>query len=203
MRCRWIGSTIWIPGSRWCRRLAGLVPAIPAVTGCRVPRMSPRAVDRPGPRQRRRRRRYRPRLGPGRLARPVEAVGGTMTLDSPARAGTVLTVRLPVTTEDHLSERTVMQRRNEPGRWPAGKAAPPIAQPAVYRNGRWVVKAGEPGVRWRGARRPGRLQPICRPAPRVWGRARHENYVFPVAAEAHASRSGGQASEPNAGRTRN
>jgi len=37
----------------------------------------------------------------------VEAVGGTMTLDSPAR-GTVLTVRLPVTTEDHLSERTVV-----------------------------------------------------------------------------------------------
>jgi len=37
----------------------------------------------------------------------VEAVGGTMTLDSPARAGTVLTVRLPVTTEDHLSERAV------------------------------------------------------------------------------------------------
>ena len=37
----------------------------------------------------------------------VEAVGGTMTLDSPARAGTVLTVQLPVTTEDHLSERTV------------------------------------------------------------------------------------------------
>jgi signal transduction histidine kinase len=38
----------------------------------------------------------------------VEAVGGTMTLDSPARAGTVLTVRLPVTTEDHLSERAVV-----------------------------------------------------------------------------------------------
>ena len=37
----------------------------------------------------------------------VEAVGGTMTLDSPAGAGTVLTVQLPVTTEDHLSERTV------------------------------------------------------------------------------------------------
>jgi signal transduction histidine kinase len=36
----------------------------------------------------------------------VEAVGGTMTLDSPAKAGTILTVRLPVTTEDHLSERT-------------------------------------------------------------------------------------------------
>jgi signal transduction histidine kinase len=35
----------------------------------------------------------------------VEAVGGTMTLDSPARAGTVLTVRLPVTAEDHLSNR--------------------------------------------------------------------------------------------------
>jgi signal transduction histidine kinase len=31
----------------------------------------------------------------------VEAVGGTMTLDSPARAGTVLTVRLPVTAEDY------------------------------------------------------------------------------------------------------
>ena len=31
----------------------------------------------------------------------VEAVGGTMTLDSPAGAGTILTVRLPVTTE-HL-----------------------------------------------------------------------------------------------------
>ena len=30
----------------------------------------------------------------------VEAVGGTMTLDSPAGAGTVLTVRLPVTAED-------------------------------------------------------------------------------------------------------
>src|SRR6202051_27324 len=36
-----------------------------------------------------------------------EAVGGTMPLDSPARAGTVLTVRLPVTAEDHLSKRTV------------------------------------------------------------------------------------------------
>jgi signal transduction histidine kinase len=35
----------------------------------------------------------------------VEAVGGTMTLDSPARAGTVLTVRLPVTAEDHLANR--------------------------------------------------------------------------------------------------
>ena len=31
----------------------------------------------------------------------VEAVGGTMTLDSPARAGTALTVQLPVTAEDH------------------------------------------------------------------------------------------------------
>ena len=31
----------------------------------------------------------------------VEAVGGTMTLDSPARAGTVLTVCLPVTADDH------------------------------------------------------------------------------------------------------
>jgi signal transduction histidine kinase len=31
----------------------------------------------------------------------VEAVGGTMTLDSPAGAGTVLTVLLPVTTDDH------------------------------------------------------------------------------------------------------
>src|ERR1700729_57556 len=38
----------------------------------------------------------------------VEAVGGTMTLDSPSMAGPVLTVRLPVTTGDHLSERTVM-----------------------------------------------------------------------------------------------
>jgi hypothetical protein len=38
----------------------------------------------------------------------VEAVGGAMTLDSPAGAGTVLTVRLPVTAEDHLSERTVV-----------------------------------------------------------------------------------------------
>jgi hypothetical protein len=37
----------------------------------------------------------------------VEAVGGTMTVDSPAGAGTVLTARLPVTTEDHLSERTM------------------------------------------------------------------------------------------------
>ena len=38
----------------------------------------------------------------------VEAVGGTMTLDSPAGAGTALTVRLPGTAEDHLSERTVV-----------------------------------------------------------------------------------------------
>jgi signal transduction histidine kinase len=41
----------------------------------------------------------------------VEAVGGTMTLDSPARAGTVLTVRLPVTTEDHLSGRLRGEQR--------------------------------------------------------------------------------------------
>ena len=34
-------------------------------------------------------------------------------------------------------------------------------------------------------------------------RARHEQYVLPVAAEAHASRSGGRASERDAGRTRN
>ncbi len=33
----------------------------------------------------------------------VEAVGGTMTLDSPAGDGTTLTVRLPVTADDHLS----------------------------------------------------------------------------------------------------
>jgi signal transduction histidine kinase len=31
----------------------------------------------------------------------VEAVGGSMTLDSPAGVGTVLTVLLPVTAEDH------------------------------------------------------------------------------------------------------
>ena len=31
----------------------------------------------------------------------VEAVGGSMTVDSPAGAGTVLTVRLPVTADDH------------------------------------------------------------------------------------------------------
>ncbi|MDX6389082.1 MAG: hypothetical protein QOJ73_145, partial [Streptosporangiaceae bacterium] len=41
----------------------------------------------------------------------VEAVGGTMTLDSPARAGTVLTVRLPVTTEDDLSGRLRGEQR--------------------------------------------------------------------------------------------
>jgi hypothetical protein len=37
-----------------------------------------------------------------------DGVGGIMTLDSPAGAGTVLTVRLPVTAEDHLSERTLV-----------------------------------------------------------------------------------------------
>jgi signal transduction histidine kinase len=31
----------------------------------------------------------------------VEAVGGSMTVDSPAGAGTVLTVRLPSTSDDH------------------------------------------------------------------------------------------------------
>jgi signal transduction histidine kinase len=55
----------------------------------------------------------------------VEAVGGTMTLDSPAMAGTVLTVRLPVTAEDHLSKRTVVasppDRAARVGRaWPTG-----------------------------------------------------------------------------------
>jgi signal transduction histidine kinase len=62
----------------------------------------------------------------------VEAVGGTMTLDSPARAGTVLTARLPVTAEDHLSERAgahplpgASQRTNGPH---AG-AAPLAEQP--------------------------------------------------------------------------
>jgi hypothetical protein len=34
-----------------------------------------------------------------------------MALDSPAGAGTVLTVRLPVTTEDHLSGRAVVHPR--------------------------------------------------------------------------------------------
>ena len=43
----------------------------------------------------------------------VEAVGGTMTLDSPARAGTILTVRLPVIAGDHLS-------RTSGGASPAG-----------------------------------------------------------------------------------
>jgi signal transduction histidine kinase len=33
----------------------------------------------------------------------VEAVGGTMTVDSPAGAGTTLTARLPISAEDHLS----------------------------------------------------------------------------------------------------
>ena len=31
----------------------------------------------------------------------VEAVGGGVTVDSPAGAGTVLTVRLPVTSDNH------------------------------------------------------------------------------------------------------
>jgi signal transduction histidine kinase len=49
----------------------------------------------------------------------VEAVGGTMTLDSPARAGTVLTVRLPVTAEVHLPTRlSVAFRTGDRGlRW--------------------------------------------------------------------------------------
>jgi signal transduction histidine kinase len=33
--------------------------------------------------------------------RRVEAVGGSMTVDSPAGAGTVLTVLLPVTADEH------------------------------------------------------------------------------------------------------
>ena len=40
-------------------------------------------------------------VGLGRTGDWVEAVGGRMTVDSPARAGTVLTVLLPVTTDDH------------------------------------------------------------------------------------------------------
>ena len=39
----------------------------------------------------------------------VEAMGGTMAVDSPPGAGTVLTVRLPVTTDEDLSERTVVR----------------------------------------------------------------------------------------------
>jgi len=36
----------------------------------------------------------------------VEAVGGTMSLDSPSGGGTVLTALLPVATQDHLAERS-------------------------------------------------------------------------------------------------
>jgi len=57
----------------------------------------------------------------------VEAVGGTMTVDSPAGAGTVLTARLPVTTEDHLSERTA--------------APPPLG---TSRRGKCVLAEAEP-----------------------------------------------------------
>jgi signal transduction histidine kinase len=60
----------------------------------------------------------------------VEAVGGTMTVDSPAGAGTVLTARLPVTTEDHLSERTA--------------APPPLG---TSRRGKCVL-AGAWSIRW-------------------------------------------------------
>ena len=59
----------------------------------------------------------------------VEAVGGTMTLDSPARAGTTLTVRLAVTTEDHLPERAVVPAPPGASR---RRTSPPIAQPVVY-----------------------------------------------------------------------
>jgi signal transduction histidine kinase len=62
----------------------------------------------------------------------VEAVGGTMTLDSPAGAGTVLTARLPVAAEDHLPERAgthpppgASQQRNAP------RAAPLAQQPRL------------------------------------------------------------------------
>jgi signal transduction histidine kinase len=54
----------------------------------------------------------------------VEAVGGTMTLDSPARAGTVLTVRLPVTAEDHLSERPVVRAPPTAKTWIVGRTSP-------------------------------------------------------------------------------
>jgi signal transduction histidine kinase len=61
----------------------------------------------------------------------VEAVGGTMTLDSPARAGTVLTVRLPVTAEQ-LSKRTGVNR-------PPGVAC-------RRRQGHRIVRRGSAGA---------------------------------------------------------
>jgi hypothetical protein len=45
--------------------------------------------------------RWPPPVTPARLRDRVEAVGGSMTVDSPAGAGTVLTVLLPVTADNH------------------------------------------------------------------------------------------------------
>jgi hypothetical protein len=66
-----------------------------------------------------------------------------MALDSPAGAGTVLTMRLPVTTEDHLSGRAVVHPRQvragagmrpSPGlrRPPAGTAPLPAPRFAAF-----------------------------------------------------------------------
>jgi signal transduction histidine kinase len=75
----------------------------------------------------------------------VEAVGGTMTLDSPARAGTVLTARLPVNAEDHLPER------------PGAHPRPGASQHCGRRSrGPTNPKMGElPGRRQRPAERSG------------------------------------------------
>ena len=77
----------------------------------------------------------------------VEAVGGTMTVDSPAGAGTVLTARLPVTTEDHLPERTAAPPPLGTSRRGNASLAEAEPAPGAYDGTRQPGPPAGPGVR--------------------------------------------------------
>jgi signal transduction histidine kinase len=101
----------------------------------------------------------------------VEAVGGSLTLDSPPGAGTVLTVRLPVTMD--LSERTVVRAVSHRCARPGAR----VVRPGGPRCARAGGRAGR-RTRRSGAREPpgrGRVRRSARPAGRPGGTARRSS----------------------------
>jgi signal transduction histidine kinase len=102
----------------------------------------------------------------------VEAIGGTLTLDSPPGAGTVLTARLPVTMD--LSERAVVRAVSQSRARPAARVVRPGGPRCARAGGRAGLRARGPGpgrAPGRG-RRPGRPAGAQAPAQRRSARSR-------------------------------